>query len=57
MKDLAKSQKDKFTTYAQKQNKTNLENPDNSNPDNDFLYDNALDKRIEEEFDKYLLKL
>lgn len=54
MKDLAKTQKEKFDTYAAKQNKTNLESPDTQNPDKDLLNDNALDKRIEEEFDKYL---
>ncbi|MEI6774077.1 MAG: hypothetical protein WCL18_04685 [bacterium] len=52
---MAKTQKDKLDAYAKKQNKTNLETPDNTNPDKDFINDNALDKRIEEEFDKYLL--
>jgi hypothetical protein len=52
---LAKSQKDKFDTYAGKQNKTNLETSDKKDPDKDLVDDNALDKRIEEEFDKYLL--
>jgi len=55
VKDLAKMQKAKFDAYAEKQNKTNKEIPDNQNPEKDFLNDNALDKRIEEEFDKYLL--
>ncbi|HMS90889.1 MAG TPA: hypothetical protein PKC87_01610, partial [Candidatus Absconditabacterales bacterium] len=57
VKNLAKTQKGKFDTYARKQEKTNLDIPDNQNPDKDFLDDNALDKRIEEEFDKYLLSL
>lgn len=55
VKDLAKTQKGKFDKYAEKQNKTNKESPDNQNADKDFIEDNALDKRVEEEFDKYLL--
>lgn len=57
VKNLAKTQKGKFDTYAEKQNKTNKESPDNQNSDKDFVNDNALDKRIEEEFDKYLFAL
>lgn len=54
---MSKAKKDKFDAFAKKQNKTNLDNPDNKNPDKDFINDNALDERVEQEFDKYLLKL
>jgi len=57
VKDLAKTQKDKFDKYASKQNKTNLENADTKNADKDLVEDNALDQWVEEEFEKYLLKL
>ena len=54
VKDLSKSKKDKFDALAAKKKQTNLDIVDQTKKD-DFVDDNALDKRVEEEFDKYLL--
>lgn len=54
VKDLSKSKKDKFDALAAKKKQTNLDVVDQTKKD-DFVDDNALDKRVEEEFDKYLL--